>query len=45
MIQSREDLKYYIECDLRSLGLYPLSSKEKWGGTETVNMEVSNHAT
>lgn len=29
MIQSKEDLKYYIECDLKSIGVYPLSIKRR----------------
>lgn len=32
MIQSREELRYYIECDLRSLGCYPLTLRMKLGG-------------
>jgi hypothetical protein len=32
MIESKEDLKHYIECDLKSLGLYPIPMKEKIGG-------------
>lgn len=32
MIQSKADLKRYIECDLKSLGSYPLSIKTKVGG-------------
>lgn len=29
MIKSKQDLKYYIECDLKSLKCYPLSLKAK----------------
>ena len=32
MIQSKEDLRYYIESDLRSLQCYPLTLKTRWGG-------------
>ncbi len=32
MIQSKADLKRYIECDLKSLGSYPLSIKTRVGG-------------
>lgn len=31
MIQSKEDLKYYISSDLKSLGVYPLSLKIRGG--------------
>lgn len=31
MIDSRKNLKYYIECDLKSLGLYPLPLKRRIG--------------
>lgn len=32
MITSKEEMKYYIECDLKSLGLYPLSFKNRCEG-------------
>ena len=32
MINDRESLKYYIQSDLRSIGLFPLSIEKKWGG-------------
>ncbi len=32
MIQSKQDLKEYIEADLIALNKYPLSMKEKLGG-------------
>ena len=31
MIQSKEDLKYYIESDLRSLQCYPITLKMRVG--------------
>lgn len=32
MIQSKEELRHYIECDLRSLNMFPLSQSAKMGG-------------
>lgn len=32
MIESKRELKYYIECDLKSLGEYPLSFRKKIEG-------------
>lgn len=32
MIKSKEDLKYYIESDLKSLGAFPLNFRLKLGG-------------
>ncbi len=32
MIRSKKELKYYIECDLRSMGYFPLSRSAKCGG-------------
>lgn len=42
MIQSKADLQYYIESDLKALGCYPLNLKSKWGGTGTPNLEIPN---
>ncbi|MCI8565292.1 MAG: serine acetyltransferase [Lachnospiraceae bacterium] len=35
MISSKQELNYYIECDLRSLGLFPLTLRKKVGGMVT----------
>ena len=32
MIESKEMLIHYVECDLKSMGKYPLSRSAKWGG-------------
>ena len=32
MVENRKLLKKYIECDLRSFGLYPLSLEKRFGG-------------
>ncbi len=32
MISSKQELNYYIECDLKSLGLFPLTLRKKVGG-------------
>lgn len=43
MIQSKADLDYYIESDLKSLGCYPLTWKLKLGGgILSSDMAVSN---
>lgn len=43
MINSKEDLRYYIISDLKSMGKYPLSIKNIcMGGGNAVYMEVSD---
>ena len=42
MIQTKSDLKYFIESDLKSLGCYPLTLKLRLGGGMSINLEVSN---
>lgn len=32
MIETKSDLKYFIESDLKSLGCFPLTFKLRWGG-------------
>ena len=43
MIQSKKDLKEYIEADLRSQEFYPLTLKMKMGGgAKPTNLEISD---